>query len=148
MQFRIGRADGKDPLTQEVLRIMIRESFERASYEGDYVGHYQSGMWWIAQCEGEPAGFALMTPSSQWDKVGYLALAGVSPAYRGHRLQRRLIRIRERAARRLGWRTLVTEVIDNNPHSMRNLFREGFLPYVPAKPWGHKNAIYMRKKLA
>lgn len=146
MRFVTRKVDAKDPFVLETIRGMITESFEPGAYDLKYLPKRASGIWWITTADGEPAAFAHLKPSVQWQDVGYMSVAGVLPAFRGHGLQRRLIRARVDEAVRLGWHTLVTEVIDENVYSIRNLLKEGFLPYAPKKPWGNKEAVYLRRQ--
>jgi GNAT superfamily N-acetyltransferase len=104
------------------------------------------GVWWIGYDGDEPACFAGLWPSRNWPKAGYLARSGVLPLYRGLGLQRRLIRLRERRARALGYRFVVTDTCDN-PHSSNNLIAAGYRMFVPPKLWGPDGSNYWRKEL-
>jgi hypothetical protein len=61
-------------------------------------------------------------------------------------LQKRLIRVRERMARELGWAWLITDTFQNPP-SANSLISCGFKNFAPTKPWGFAGANYWRKKL-
>jgi GNAT superfamily N-acetyltransferase len=104
------------------------------------------GYWWVVYFKGEPVAFAALNHSYQWDKTGYLMRAGVVLEHQGHGLQRRLIKVRERKARQLGWEYLVSDT-HYNPASANNLIRCGFTMYEPRSPWGFKASCYWRKKL-
>lgn len=101
--------------------------------------------WWIAFLGDVPVAYAGLHPSSYWKSTGFLARAGVTAAHRGHGLQRRLIWVREKSARKHGWRKMVSYTI-GNPPSANNLIACGYKTFVPKKPWA-KNAIYWRKDL-
>lgn len=105
-----------------------------------------AGWWWLAFNRSEPVAFAGMRPSYQWGNAIYLSRCGVLREYRGLALQQRLIRVRQRHARSLGVDWLITDT-RQNPVSSNNLIREGFLLFEPSEPWGHKDALYWRKKL-
>jgi len=68
------------------------------------------------------------------------------PIYRGLGLQRRLIRVREIAARRLGWRTMVSDTCDN-AFSANNFIDAGYRMFEPSKPWAVDGSCYWRKDL-
>jgi len=105
--------------------------------------------WWITMTKRGRylAGYAAITPSSQWGDACYLSRAGVLPDFRGYRLQRRLIRIRCAAARRAGYAWAVTDTSDTNVVSSNNLIREGFELFTPSRPWGLRKGLYWKKEL-
>ena len=84
---------------------------------------------------------ALATPGS-----GYLKRVGVLKAYRGQGLQRRLITVRERKARKLGLTTMLTDTTDNPP-SANSLIKAGYRIFEPSYRWAFKHSIYWRKDL-
>jgi GNAT superfamily N-acetyltransferase len=104
------------------------------------------GYWWVIELDGRPVAFAGMHPSARFSDVGYLCRSGVVKDCRGQGLQKRLIRVRERKARSLGWRWLITDT-SNNPASANSLIACGFQTYLPSSPWGPDEAIYWRKHL-
>jgi len=106
-----------------------------------------SGYWWLVYSEdGVPVAFAGLVPSQRWSDCGYLCRAGVLPAHRGQGIQKKLIRVRVRQARALGWNWLITDTHDN-PASANNLIARGFRLFNPTKPWGADSALYWRLKL-
>lgn len=106
----------------------------------------EKGWWWLAKEGDTLAGFAGLTPSARWADTGYLARAGVLPAYRGHGLQKRLIRVRLAKARKLGFKWVITDT-RLNPASANSLIACGFRMYQPSDPWSFKDACYWRIKL-
>lgn len=107
---------------------------------------WYAGAWWIAVADGQPVAFAGVQRTRRWADAGYLVRAGVAPAARGQRLQRRLVRAREAYARQQGWRWLVTGTF-NNPASANSLIACGFRIYEPAAPWLADGALYWRKRV-
>ncbi len=99
------------------------------------------GYWWVMLADGEPAGFCSIRDLKGNPDTGYLSRAGVMPAHRGRGLQRRLIRVRLRKARKVGWTRVVTTTYDN-PASANNLIACGFRLYVPQTPWGADGTLY------
>lgn len=124
----------------------LLDELDRECFPDDAVCD-KDGYWWIAYDGQRPIAFAGMNPSVQWTHCGYLCRAGVVPAYRGRGLQRRLIQVRERKARKLGWEWVVTYTVPDNYASANNLIRCGYTLYAPAYPWGSKTSLYWRKKL-
>jgi GNAT superfamily N-acetyltransferase len=107
----------------------------------------QNGYWWIAHNPyGIEVGFAGLVSSIRWSDCGYLCRAGVIPAARGQGLQKKLIKVRIRQAKALGWNWLVTDTY-NNPASSNSLISCGFKLFEPTNPWGAKGTLYWRRKL-
>lgn len=142
MTYRIREVDGSDDDIADILRrLNDATEFPRLSESALDYGH-----WWIAYLDGEPVAFAGMVASSQWMDVGYMNRAGVLPGHRGCGLQRRLMRVRELKARRIGWTCLVSDCTDN-VHSANNFIRSGFRMYEPRRPWAFGHSLYWRKDL-
>jgi GNAT superfamily N-acetyltransferase len=104
------------------------------------------GWWWILYQDDRPIGFCSLRRSAQWGDTGYLCRAGILPKYRGKGLQKRLIRVRERQAKRLKMNWLITDTY-NNPASANSIIACGFRMFTPSKPWGADETCYWRKKL-
>jgi GNAT superfamily N-acetyltransferase len=112
------------------------------------------GYWWLAYCtsypvEHDPRGpvaFCGLTHALATPGTGYLKRAGVLKAYRGQGLQRKLITVRERKARKLGLTTMVTDTTDNPP-SANSLIKAGYRIFEPRDKWAFTHSIYWRKAL-
>ena len=104
------------------------------------------GWWWLGTDGQQTVAFCLLTPSSQWSDTAYLARSGVLPAWRGQGLQKRMINLRERFARRHGYRWMISDTTDNFP-SANSLISKGYKLYSPSKPWAYEVTLYWRKKL-
>ena len=104
------------------------------------------GSWWIATENGVDIGFAGLVRTVSWTDCGYLCRAGVIPDARGQGLQKKLINVRVRQAKALGWNWVITDTTDN-PASANSLIATGFKLFQPTKPWGFKNTLYWRRKL-
>ena len=63
--------------------------------------------------------------------VGFHYRGGVLPEWRGHGLQRQMLRLREAEIRDAGLRRAVTYTDADGAASMRNLIAEGYRPYAP-----------------
>jgi GNAT superfamily N-acetyltransferase len=103
------------------------------------------GHWWLAYSGEVPVGFAWLT-STEHKHEGYLARAGVLEGHRGHGLQLRLIRVRERKARALGMTRLVTDTY-NNPASSNSLIRAGYRLFRPSVKWSFAHGLYWEKSI-
>lgn len=112
----------------------------------DDLPDFTFGEWWLAFNDAGPVGFAGYQPARTEQGAVYLARAGVLSGHRGHGLQRRLIDVRLRAARRAGYATAITTTYDNPPSS-NNLIRCGFRMYAPEAPWGAAGTCYWRRAL-
>ena len=106
----------------------------------------KNGWWWVVKDKGDIIAFAGLHPSYNWDDAGYLCRVGVLPSYQGKGLQKRLIRVREKKARLLKYRWLITDTTDNAA-SANNLISCGYKLYEPDIPWGPHDALYWRKKM-
>lgn len=102
---------------------------------------------WLALDGERVVGFGVLRPVRSDPGYGYLARAGVIPEYRGQGLQRRLIRARERGARKMGMTTLVTDTSRANLASSNSLIREGYKLYNPARKWAFSDGNYWLKRL-
>ena len=67
------------------------------------------------------------------------------PEGRGNGLQKRLIRVREKEAKRKRWLTLFSDTAPMNAHSMNNLIECGYRAFVPSQPWSGSEWVYLRK---
>ena len=108
------------------------------------IPEWKSGYWWIVYSDKNPIGFAGIREAYHNTGYGYLERTGVLPCARGQSLQRRLIKVREKFARKNKWLGLVTDTLDN-PYSANNLIASGFTMFSPKKRWGHSEAVYWKK---
>ena len=138
--MRIRAVDPHDPATRALLEY-LQLTILPSDAPADYIG-----FWWVAYDGTEPVGFASLYASNRWSDAGYLSRAGVTRSHRGRGLQKRLIRVRERRARDLGWRWLITDTW-NNPPSQNSLIACGYRTFTPSKPWAGDGVTYWRKKL-
>ena len=142
MNVKIIKVDTKRPDIQSVLNYL-----QKKTLPCDKLYDTGSGHWWIAYAEeNKPVGFAGIVRSFSWYDCGYLCRAGVIDGYTGKGLQKRLIRVRLRQAKKLGWQWAITDTT-NNPASSNSLIHQGFKLYEPTKPWAYKHSLYWRKRL-
>lgn len=107
---------------------------------------FSSGQWWVAVDFGQPVGFAGMTPSVRWSDAVYFCRSGVIESARGLGIQKRLIKVRLAAAKKLDYRHILTDT-RRNPASANSLIACGFRMYQPAAPWSFRDALYWKKDL-
>lgn len=131
----------KVPHTHRELRHLHRVCFPLDAQPEWEIGH-----WWLIMKDSSPAAFAGIQPSCQWLDTMYMVRAGVAPAYQGQGLQKRLIRIRERFARKQGMNWLITSTYANM-RSANNLISCGFRIFEPTLEWGAEGTIYWSKQL-
>lgn len=140
-RFRIVKVDLEHAGRREQLAAMHDEcfpEFEQVEPWGDW--------WFVFEAGGDkPVGFAGLWRSQRAEGAGYLARAGVLPKARGRGLQKRLIQVREREARRKRWTVLFSDTYPGNPHSLNNLFACGFRAFTPTEPWCGGDWIYLKK---
>jgi GNAT superfamily N-acetyltransferase len=140
--IKLKRSDVSDDLHIDTLKDMHALTFGDSE-----VPTFDRGVWWVAYDGSDPVGFCGMEASSDYADVMYFKRAGVLPAWQGHGLQRRMIRVRERYARRIGIRYLRTDVSNDNPASANNLIRCGFRMFWPRHPWAFDYSTYWFKEL-
>jgi GNAT superfamily N-acetyltransferase len=138
--YTIREVDGEDDDISDTLDELHDACFLDSAPKVKYYGY-----WWLAYHAATPVGFAGITPSTIGPGVGYLKRAGVLPAHRGRGLQRRLLKVRERKARQLGWTSVITDTTDNVP-SANNLIKAGYLLFSP-EPWSFGHSLYWTKEL-
>lgn len=103
----------------------------------------QGSHWWIAKEDGKAVGFCGL---KCWNSsTAFLCRAGVLRNHRGTGLHRKLVKVREKAARDMGISLLVTYVSPYNLKSANNLIKCGYKLYQPQTLWGCAGALYFRK---
>lgn len=119
----------------EVLRALHTLTFP-ADEQPSWVA---SGLAWITYDQGEPVAFLYAEPQS--DRSWYFSRVGVMPAARGQGLQRKLMRLMQRALKD----KVLFSTTYQNPASANNFVREQWMTYLPVDPWGCPDTIYWRK---
>ncbi len=135
--------DATESAVVKVLRIL-----HRATFGSEKCPDFNLGYWWLVFEGPLPIAFAGLHPSFNYQDTGYLCRVGVLITHRGQGLQRRLIRVREKKARALGWRFIVTDTSEENPASVNSLIRCGYRCFWPGEQcWRARGAVYMKKEL-
>lgn len=140
--YRFQLADTDDEEIVEILKGLHDITFG----DGAPMPEFEKGWWWFGHNGRELAGYCGLTESTIGPGVGYLKRAAVLRDHRGQGLQRRMITLRERKARCLGFATTITDTTDNVP-SANNLIASGYRLFDPAVPWAFPHSLYWRKNL-
>jgi GNAT superfamily N-acetyltransferase len=153
MSFRFKEVDADEPHYRDDLIELHDLTFFDPMIRPDL----PRGYWWLVYDEASfgtynrikphvAIGFCGLTHTLTDPNTGYLKRAGVLRDYRGQGLQRRMITVRERKARRLGLTTMLTDTTDN-PASANSLIRAGYKIFEPAYRWAFNHSIYWKKDL-
>ena len=139
--LRIKRVDPLRPKIAQILGDLQAEILPLDAAED-----VTKGYWWLAYVDNVPVAFCSLTLSSRWTDTGYLNRAGVLDGYTGKGIQKKLIRVRERYAKKLGWKWLISNTYEN-PASTNNLINCGFRMYIPRRKYMGKGTCYWRKNI-
>lgn len=139
---RIRAVDASD---QKIASILIWLQLETLPAD-PLVNPVEGGYWWLVFDGVHPVAYLGLTPVESWGKTGYVARVGVLPAYRGQKLQQRLLRVCERKAKAVGWQRLISTTY-NNPPSANSFIACGYRTYEPAGRWGADDTIYWLKEI-
>jgi len=110
--------------------------------------HFQNALWLVV-VSGSPfriVGFAGSVPFRPFNDYLYFKRVAVLPAYRGNALQRVLMQLTERQARKVGCSHLISTTDIENIHSANNFIKMGWQLTKPEKPW-EPSSLYWIKKL-
>jgi GNAT superfamily N-acetyltransferase len=139
--YKIKKADTTDDEIEDTIRDLHKATFGN---NAPMVDPWGFGHWWLAYYDDAPMAFAGLQKHE--GDIGYLKRCGVLAGHRGNGLQRKLITVRERYARRLGYTHLVSDTT-NAIASSNNLIKAGYRLFIPKDPWGPNGALYWRKEL-
>lgn len=150
MRFLIKERDGSDPLYAQELREMHYTTFVDSAPMPDF----EKGHWWLVYDRDRWAygvkfvvAFAGIVPSSYAPQsMGYFHRVGVLQCARGHKLQKRLLSVIERKARKNGWTSIISDTTDNPP-SANAMISAGYKIFEPAYRWAFSHSIYWKKDL-
>ncbi len=141
MKIHIRNVDPRKPAIVTTLTYLQKKCLP---YDKPY--DTSQGWWWIVYDEDKPVGFAGLVRSSSWSDTGYFCRAGILSSHRGQGIQKILIRMRLRKAKKMGYRWVVTDTRDNHPSS-NSLISCGFRLFTPTNPWAYSDTLYWRKRL-
>lgn len=142
--IRIKKVAYDGNLSEENFKIL--EDLDNRIFGYRYHRGFKKGTWWILFDGDKPIGYCGVF-LDYGDDFGWLGCAGVIKSYRGMGLQKKMIRVREKEARKHGLKKLITYTSRDNFPSANNLIRCGYLLYQPETEYGVKNALYFFKEL-
>ena len=125
-------ASPSDDLDEDVAERI--DEFERETLNVRRPREKEGVYWWLLENGDELCGYCGMVPYPAYE-TAFIYAVGVTAAYRGQGLQRRMMRAMERQARRDGLTRVVTYTDESNIWSANNFIRSGYVLYVP--PQGH-----------
>ena len=126
-------------------KVALLDFLDLSTLPGDEPYDKVGSVWWVAYDGKTPVGYAGI---KRWGStMAFLCRAGVLKEARGQGLHRRLLRVREAWAKRLGIKTLITYTAPFNLQAANNLIRAGFVLYKPEEEWGVEHALYFWKDI-
>ena len=152
-----GPRDVRNPRPTYKSRPMIRratkddiEAIETADrvcfpFDAPYIFGWEKNVSWVALEKDDLQGYLAAHPLRHG--VWFFSRVGVMPGARGQGLQRKLMAVMEKHARREGWREIVTYCAGHNGHSTRNILAAGYRTYEPRKSYVGWEVVHMRKRL-
>lgn len=141
VRYVYGPQKKSDKYLQDIEDIDCKFFGESVSYKPKEKFH-----WWLVFDDDKIVGYAGLDTTSLKDKA-FLCRAGVLPEYRGLGIHKKLIKARERMAKKLGFDRVVTYTSHDNIKSSNSLIKRGYLLYRPGAEWGINNATYFSKEL-
>lgn len=143
--FTIEKIATPDKISNEDIKTL--NNLEIRTLGEDCLCQKTGAYWWLVYDEdGEIAGFAGMMYYPELDSA-FLYRSGILKKYRGNGLQKRLITVRERQAKKDGYSRIVTYTSYDNYPSANSLISKGYKLYKPPFMWGVENALYFQKTL-
>jgi len=100
---------------------------------------------WVVWFKKEPVGFCMLSETD--NGFVFYSRAGVKRDHRGNGFQVRMLRVRERYARKCGFKKAITYTKMDNIKSNRNLQKAGYWLYVPEYQYADKDCLYWLKNL-
>lgn len=101
--------------------------------------------WVVRDHHGKPVGFCMLSIVD--DDTGYLSRAGLLKEAYGKGLHLRLIRVREKFLRIMGFTMAISYTKIYNISSSYNLQKAGYWVYIPENEYADPDCIYWRKSL-
>ena len=134
-------------------KFKIRRTFDKAKLaklhavifpEDEFPTESDTVDWLVFDSSGKAVGFCMLTVAGTDpdDKLtAFMVRAGVVKDCQGHGLHRRMIAVRERFSRSVGFKTSITYT------KIHNIQSSGYRLYIPATEYADKDCLYWRKDL-
>lgn len=126
---------------------LVRELDEACLPDTYFEGVTEGNHHWLVESWGIPVAFASLRETTTDPKCIFLSRSGVLPAARGYGIQKRLIEIRLRWAKRSGYHEAVTYAGHGNSASIISLLKSGMVMYDPDYRWAGDEFVYFHKPL-
>lgn len=112
----------------------------------DYPSNNGLVLWLITErFSNRYVGFCTLNRLS--DGIIFFSRAGILKGHRGNNLHNRMIKTRERYARKNGFSHIITYTIKDNPNSFCHLIKHGYKIYEPDYAWVGRDVFYFIKDL-
>jgi GNAT superfamily N-acetyltransferase len=136
------------PEDDRVARDELRDLHELTFFNSASQPNLYEGHWWLVADVDKKlnVAFAGLVPATYTPNTGYFNRVGVLHVARGHRLQKRLLTVVERRARKNGWTSIISDTTDNPP-SANAMISGGYKIFEPAYRWAFSHSIYWKKDL-
>lgn len=106
---------------------------------------FKNSVAWVVWYKKQPVGFCMMSTSNS--AFGYYTRAGLKKKHFGKGLHKRMINVREKYARIIGYKKVITYTMPDNITSISNLQKRKYLIYEPVFKYAGKGCIYWQKEL-
>lgn len=123
--------------------LTIKKLHKKTLPSDEFPSEYSNS--WIAYDKKKPIGFCTISLVDK--ETLFLSRAGILSDYKGLGLHKRLINVRVRWAKKLGYKKLITYVHPHNIISLRNLLGSKFEVYIPQWEYVGKDFIYLIRKI-
>lgn len=142
--MRIKLVATPDNLTPEIKTVL--DNLDKELFYDSPLFDKRGSWWWVVYDGDKPVAFAGLTPYPV-NKTMFLSRCGVIKSYRGHGLQRKLIKKREEMSIKQAYSRIITYVSYGNVKSANNLIACGYRLYVPKFIWGFKDSYYFQRHI-
>lgn len=134
------------PTSNNEASVAVATGLNTLMFPGCAVPDFTEDYLWLVYTDaGEVAGFGSLRPLTGVNAgTAYLDRVGILRRFRGHKLQKRLIRARLSLARKLGIKTVITYTVADNYPSINSLMHSGFSMYSPEHAWAGREMVYFR----
>jgi N-acetylglutamate synthase-like GNAT family acetyltransferase len=146
MKCKLVSKPGK--LSEELRTIL--DSLDKECFISDPLYDKNGCYWWILYDNNKAVGFAGLKIIES-EKTGFLCRAGILSKYRGKGYQKKLIKLREILAKKLGIKDIITYTYFKTLNSANSLISCGYKLYDPEKHWAslpRKETLYFKKTLS
>ncbi|MBQ0004296.1 MAG: hypothetical protein KBS68_00345 [Clostridiales bacterium] len=165
ISFRRATVDDLDAvvaLQEEIVDALPDKDLYATSTREEYETQLKEDICFVAECDGEFAGFSVLIPNDPDNERNYgkyfnydreqladtcsFDLTMVSPRFRGHGIQRDFNKLRTGTAVEMGAKEGLTSISPDNPYSYRNFLVLNFNIVEEREMYGGKRRYLLRKE--